>query len=488
MTRTKNATKQKSESSEAAPEQASANGSKAEIKNFVLDTNVLLHNPEALFMFKEHNVVIPLTVVEELDNFKRGNDDLARNSRQCIRRLDALRKRGRLNEGVRWGDPRFDKAGVIRIDTSEPDRPPILSDGGADNRIIAVAYDLHKRGENVVFITKDMNARIKSDSLGIPTEDFEAQKVDADRLFVGFISTDVSSELINDMYDQRMLPVEKLNPYLTTEEEGERYTREVFANQFVVLRDAQDESHSGLARRLADTDHLIPVTASRRPTFGVLARNIEQTMALDLLLDDDLKLVTLTGGPGAGKTLLALAAGMHKVFKEERYDKLLVARPIMPMGRDIGYLPGEKDEKLAAWMQPIFDNLEYLLSTRGSLNQQAESRSVEQRLESLLGDGRLVLEALTYIRGRSIPHVFMIVDEAQNLTPHEVKTIISRAGEGTKIVLTGDIEQIDNPYLDSSSNGLSYSVERMKGLGIAGHVTMRKSERSELASLAAERL
>lgn len=470
------------------PETKHSDAPDTSVKNFVLDTNVLLHNPEALFLFQEHNVIIPLAVVEELDRFKRGNDDLARNARQCIRRLDALRKRGRLNEGVRWGDPRFDKTGMIRIEATDPERPSMLEDDGADNRIIAVAYDLHKRGENVVFITKDMNARIKSDALGVPTEDFEAQKVDADRLYVGFITIDASSELINDMYDQRMLPMERLEPFLKTEEAGESYTREIHANQFVVLRDAQDESHSGLARRLADTEHLIPVTASRRPTFGVLARNTEQTMALDLLLDDDIKLVTLTGGPGAGKTLLALAAGMHKVFKEERYDKLLVARPIMPMGRDIGYLPGEKDEKLAAWMQPIFDNLEYLLSTRGSFNQQAESRTVEQRLESLLADGRLVLEALTYIRGRSIPHVFMIVDEAQNLTPHEVKTIISRAGEGTKLVLTGDIEQIDNPYLDSSSNGMSYTVERMKGLGIAGHVTMRKSERSELASLAAERL
>ena len=464
-------------------------GGSAEVKNFVLDTNVLLHNPESLFWFKQHNVVVPLAVVEELDRFKRGNDDLARNARQCIRRLDALRKKGRLNEGVAWGNGRGGApTGTIRIDTTEPERPAVLKDGGADNRIIAVAYELHRHGESVVFISKDMNARIKSDALGVPTEDFEAQKVDADRLYTGHLTLDVAGALIDDLYDQRMLPIEVLREFLTVEEEGQTSEREISANEFVVLRDAQDESHSGLARRLADTDHLIPVTASRRPTFGVLARNTEQTMALDLLLDEDLRLVTLTGGPGAGKTLLALAAGMQKVFKEERFDKLLVARPIMPMGRDIGYLPGEKEEKLAAWMQPIFDNLDYLLSTRGAPGQEAQSRTVEQRLEALLADGRLVLEALTYIRGRSIPHVFMIVDEAQNLTPHEVKTIISRAGEQTKIVLTGDIEQIDNPYLDMSSNGLSYSVERMKGVGLAGHVTMRKSERSELASLAAERL
>jgi PhoH-like ATPase len=208
-------------------------------------------------------------------------------------------------------------------------------------------------------------------------------------------------------------------------------------------------------------------------------------MAMDLLMDDDVRLVTLLGGAGTGKTLLAIAAGMAKVYAEERYDKLLVARPIMPLGRDIGYLPGDKDEKLTAWMQPIFDNLEYLLSTRGAQLQSADSHTNEQRIEKLIADGRLVLEPLTYIRGRSIPHQFMIVDEAQNLTPHEVKTIVSRVGEGTKLILTGDIGQIDNPYLDSSSNGLSYTVEKMKGLGIVGHVMLAKSERSELASLAA---
>jgi PhoH-like ATPase len=205
-------------------------------------------------------------------------------------------------------------------------------------------------------------------------------------------------------------------------------------------------------------------------------------------MDDEIKLVTLLGSAGTGKTLLAIAAGMAKVFGEERYEKLLVARPIMPMGRDIGYLPGDKDEKLGAWMQPIFDNLNYLLSSRGSPNQQPESKSTEQRIDKLVADGRLVLEPLTYIRGRSIPHQFMIVDEAQNLSPHEVKTIVSRVGEGTKLVLTGDIGQIDNPYLDQSSNGLSYSVERMRGVGLVGHITLQRSERSDLASLAASRL
>jgi PhoH-like ATPase len=225
-----------------------------------------------------------------------------------------------------------------------------------------------------------------------------------------------------------------------------------------------------------------------------MARNVQQTMAMDILLDEDIKLITLLGSAGTGKTLLALAAGMTKVFAEERYDKLLVARPIMPLGRDIGYLPGDKDEKLTAWMQPIFDNLTYLLSTRGGATAgdqrggHADSNSAEQRVQKLMADGKLVLEPLTYIRGRSIPHQFMIVDEAQNLTPHEVKTIASRVGEGTKLILTGDIGQIDNPYLDSSSNGLAYAIEKMKGVRLFAHVTLAKSERSELASLAASRL
>jgi PhoH-like ATPase len=209
---------------------------------------------------------------------------------------------------------------------------------------------------------------------------------------------------------------------------------------------------------------------------------------MDLLLDDEVRLLTLLGSAGTGKTLLAVAAGMAKVFNEERYEKLLVARPIMPLGRDIGYLPGDKDEKLTAWMQPIFDNLTYLLSTRGNPMQSAESHSTEQRIQKLMADGKLVLEPLTYIRGRSIPHQFMIVDEAQNLTPHEIKTIVSRVGEGTKVVLTGDIQQIDNPYLDQSSNGLSYVIEKFKGVPLAGHVTLARSERSELASLAASLL
>jgi PhoH-like ATPase len=465
----------------------------------VVDTNVLLHNPNALFVFAEHHVVIPFAVIEELDAMKRKDDDLGRNARETIRHLDRLRSRGRLTDGVPWGaaSPTVGAAssagagssGTIRIDVADHARPAVLEADTPDNRIIAVAWHLHQKGLRTVFVSKDISARIKSDSLGIHTEDFENQKVDADRLYTGFIGADASGDLIDEMYRDRMLPLERLADTLkTTSPDGQPYQRELSPNQFLVLKDTEDENHTGLARRLADTEHVIPVTGPRKPVFGIMARNVQQTMAMDLLLDDEIKFITLLGSAGTGKTLLALAAGMTKVFNEERYDKLLVARPIMPLGRDIGYLPGDKDEKLTAWMQPIFDNLSYLLSTRGSHIQNAESHSTEQRIQKLMADGKLVLEPLTYIRGRSIPHQFIIVDEAQNLTPHEVKTIVSRVGEGTKIVLTGDIGQIDNPYLDQSSNGLAYAVEKMRDIPLAAHVTLTKSERSELASIAANRL
>ncbi len=465
------------------------------VKTFVLDTNVLLHNPNALFVFQEHHVVIPFTVIEELDTMKRLENDLGRNARECIRHLDRLRAVGSLAEGVSWGavsptvgaaasTGRDGATGTVRIDMSDTDRPGAIANDSPDNRIIAVAWRLKQSGARTVFITKDLSARIKADALGLKTEDFENQKVDADRLYSGFVSATVDGALIDELYRDRLLALDRLEEVLAEALAGS-YRRELYPNQFIVLKDKDDENHTGLGRRLADTDHVIPVTGPRKPVSGIMARNVQQTMAMDLLLDDEIRMVTFLGSAGTGKTLLAIAAGMAKVFSEERYDKLLVARPIMPMGRDIGYLPGDKDEKMTAWMQPVFDNLAYLLSTRGAHGQHADSHSPEQRIQKLMADGKLVLEPLTYIRGRSIPHQFMIVDEAQNLTPHEVKTIASRVGEGTKLILTGDIQQIDNPYLDSSSNGLAYAIEKMKGVRLFGHVTLAKSERSELASIAA---
>lgn len=454
-------------------------------KHFVLDTNVLLHNAASIYKFDDNHVVIPFAVLEELDKIKKGNDDVARNGRQVSRELDKLRQKGRLADGVLWNS----RGGTIRVEFANETRPHWIAENTPDNRIIAVAWHLKEQGKRVVLITKDINVRLRSDALGIQTEDFEAERVDVDHLYAGYKALAVPDAVIDQLYSEKQLALSEVREHLIeTLTDGSTVPVELHANQYVQLRGALDESHTGLARRLADTDHLIPVHGPRKAVYGIMARNVQQTMALDLLLDDEVKLITLLGSAGTGKTLLAIAAGMTKVLTEQRYDKLLVARPIMPMGRDIGYLPGDKNEKLSAWMQPIFDNLSYLMSTRGAGSQHADSLHAEQRIAQLMSAGQLVLEPLTYIRGRSIPHQFIIVDEAQNLTPHEVKTIISRVGEGTKIVLTGDVGQIDNPYLDASSNGLAYTVERLKGQPGVGHITLARSERSELASLAASLL
>lgn len=446
----------------------SSNGS---IKHFVIDTNVLLHNPNAIFMFEDNEVVIPFDVIEELDKFKTATDDLGRNARTVIRHLDGLRVTGKISEGV----PIPQTGGRIRVVLEEDQQLcPGLTANTPDNRIICCALTLKQQGHRVVFITKDINARIKGDTLGLDTEDFEAQKVDFDHLYTGWREISVPTKTIERLFSDKQAKLDLAN---------------LHANEFVLLKDERDEGHTAIARAKGEPGMVIPVRPRRGPVFGILPRNLQQTMALDLLLDDSVKLVTLIGNAGTGKTLVALAAGMSKVLNEQVYQKLLCARPIMPLGRDIGYLPGDKDQKLTAWMQPIFDNMAYLLSnklTSGSDDKHATHASlssVEQRITQLVESGQVVLEPLTYIRGRSIPHQFMIVDEAQNLTPHEVKTIASRVGEGTKLVLTGDATQIDNPYLDSSSNGLSYIVERLKGKPIVGHVTLAKSERSELASL-----
>jgi PhoH-like ATPase len=438
-------------------------------KTFVVDTNVLLHNPNALFMFEDNEVIIPFDVIEELDKFKTNTDDLGRNARTVIRYLDSLRMTGSLSDGV----PIPQSGGRIRVILEEDQKLcPGLTANTSDNRIICCAFSLLKEGKRVVFITKDINARIKSDAMGLVAEDFEAQKVDFERLYTGWREHLVPASVIDKLFSEKQVAVDVHDP---------------LTNEFLLLKDQNDPNHTAIARMRAD-GMIAPVRARRGPIFGVMPRNLQQTMALDLLLDDSVKLVSLIGAAGTGKTLLALAAGLAKTLNEEVYQKMLCARPIMPLGRDIGYLPGDKDQKLTAWMQPIFDNIAYLLSNRltqegNGHSQHAQLSSLEQRITQLMESGQVVLEPLTYIRGRSIPHQFMIVDEAQNLTPHEVKTIASRVGEGTKLVLTGDATQIDNPYLDSSSNGLAYLVERLKGKSIVGHITLGKSERSELASL-----
>jgi PhoH-like ATPase len=447
------------------------------VKYFVLDTNVLLHNPGALFAFADNHVVIPFDVLEELDKFKKDSSDVGRSARTAIRHLDTLREKGHLADGVKWNG----HGGVIRVAMDACTDPiPNLTLDKPDNRIIAAAYRLKKAGKTTLFISKDINARIKSDSLGITTEDFENQKVDYETLYAGYREITVPSTVIDRLYAEKRIPVS--DPVLAD------LQPRLFPNEYVLFKVGPDESQTGLARFVPSMNAVLPLARAKKAVFGIMPRNLQQTMAFDLLLDDDVQMVTMLGTAGTGKTLLALAAGMYKCFQEPspRYERLLVARPIMPMGRDIGFLPGSKDEKLGAWMKPIFDNLEFLLTDRRVHS--GETANIEAKLKSYIDSGKIVLEALTYIRGRSIPRQFMIVDEAQNLTPHEIKTIASRVGEGTKLVLTGDAEQIDNPYLDANSNGLSFTIEKLKAFDLVGHVTLSRPERSGLASLVVKEL
>ena len=434
-------------------------------KTFVLDTNVLLHDASSIEAFADNTVILPMPVIEELDQFKKATNELGRNARGVIRRLDILRARGKLGDGVPMNN-----GGTIKIVIGTPlERDAVLDTAIADNRIIRVAQVLHSQGERVIFVTKDINARIKADALGIEVMDFENKKVNFDELFTGHRELRVSPQQIDEFY---------ANNNLRFPDAG------LMPNEFVTLMADGDEHHSALARA-SGNGLLVPLNPKYDTAWHVKSRSREQRMALELLMDDSVQLVTLMGPAGTGKTLLALAVGLEKVVDQKRYDRMLVSRPIMPFGKDIGYLPGAKEEKLANWMLPIFDNLTYLLMKTSSGE---HKHTVRDRIEKLQRDEVLELEALTYIRGRSIPRQYVIVDEAQNLTPHEVKTIISRAGEGTKMVLTGDPYQIDNPYLDSSSNGLAYAVEHLKTQTLHGHVTLTKSERSALAALAAKLL
>ncbi len=440
--------------------------SAAQPKTFVLDTNVLLHNHGSLTSFADNKVVIPIQVLEELDRFKSRNDELGRNAREVTRTLDRLRRSGSLREGVP-----LEGGGELRIVMRSEIKEHIadLDVGVTDNQILGVAYALAQRGERVNFISKDINARVKADALGIAAEDFLKQQVNFESFYSGWREVLCSKQLIDDFYKDKKLAIEDL----TLEEP-------LNASEFLLMRDETNPKHTALAKHDHGNGHVVSLTSDFSTVWNISPRSAEQRMAIELLLDDRIKLVTLVGRAGTGKTLLAVAAGLELTMKEHRYEKLLVSRPIMPMGKDIGYLPGAKEEKLTHWMQPIFDNLKFLMG--------GKKRVVDTTADKLVDAGLVVLEALTYIRGRSISGQFLVVDEAQNLTPHEIKTIVSRAGADTKMVLTGDPYQIDNPYLDSASNGLVYAAEQLKESHLVGHIVLTKSERSDLASLAAERL
>ena len=437
-------------------------------KNFILDTNVLLHDPRSLFNFEDNNVVIPIYVIEEVDKFKRDLSELGRNARLVARYLDALRAEGSLAEGVP-----LPGGGTLRVVVSHRPLSPAIGDAQLmDNRILSVALDMKEREPDVkaVFITKDTSLRIRADAVGLEAQDYDAQRVEISELFTGHREVLVPRELVDQMYkpgaEVAVPEAETLSP-----------------NEFVLLKDETNPSHTAMGRMSPSKGRLVPLLRTVKDgVWGIRPRNMEQSYTLDLLLNDDIKLITIVGKAGTGKTLLAIAAGLHKTTEESAYQKLLVSRPIFPLGRDIGYLPGDVEQKLNPWMQPIFDNVEFLM------NLSRADKKAGRGYHELLDLGILEIEALTYIRGRSIPNQFIIVDEAQNLTPHEVKTIITRVGDGTKIILTGDPFQIDNPYVDATSNGLVHVVNRFQKERIAGHITMTKGERSALAELAANLL
>jgi PhoH-like ATPase len=433
------------------------------MKHFVLDTNVLIHDPRAIFQFADNEVVIPIFVLEEVDQFKKEASERGRNAREVARLLDGLREKGgRLSDGIALAET----GGRLRVASAARSVPTTLRESQiADHLILMVALDVRDLGkdEPTIFVTKDVNLRIRADALGLTSMDYEAEQIDIDELYSGMTELPVPGADVDAFYAQGTLPLA---------ENGLK------SNQYVLLRDRDNPSHSAIGRFDGTAKKLVPLRKLRDGVWGIRPRNKEQHCALDLLLCDDIKLVTLIGKAGTGKTMLALAAGLQKVVEEQLYSKMLVSRPIFPLGRDVGYLPGDIEEKLNPWMQPIYDNVEYLMGL--SKQERGKGRSYQE----LIDLGYIEIEPLTYIRGRSIPNQFIIVDEAQNLTPHEVKTIITRVGEQTKVVLTGDPYQIDNPYVDATSNGLTTVVEKFKGEPVAGHVTLSKGERSALAELA----
>jgi PhoH-like ATPase len=439
------------------------------IKCFVIDTNVLIHYPEAIMSFRDNEIVIPLEVLEELDGLKTYPDQRGKSAREAIRFLDSIARRGNLNEGMR-----LDNGSTLRVSLSLPDKtPPGIELDRNDNKIILCAYALQSEGKQVFFVSKDINARVKATALGIKAVDYEKQKVDIATLYQGMREVDASADSIARLRGTGELP----------------WKDRLYPNEFVLLRD-RTSGQTVLAKGIPavggpavggyENGRIIALPEWEGDISGVSPLNERQRVAFELLLDENVRLVTLVGKAGTGKTLMAIAAGLKRVCEDKKYARMLVTRPVVPVGKDIGYLPGEKSAKMANWMQPLFDNLEQILGVY--------KRPNVKNVEQLIKDRMIEIEALSFIRGRSLPNQFMIVDEAQNLTPHEIKTIVSRAGEGTKVVLTGDPYQIDNMYLDANSNGLSYLVEAFKGQKIFGHVTLQRSERSELAELAASLL
>ena len=429
-------------------------------KTYVIDTSAFLTDADCIYNFKNNDIVVPLKVLEEIDNHKKRQDGVGLNARKIIRTFDQLRGSGNLFKGVRLRKGQ----GLVRMrraDTSQ--LPQDLDHSVADHMIISCALaEMQETGRKVIVVSRDINMRVICDSLGIESQDFIPNKAvqDAVRLYSGFTQHLVDDQTIDHFYDGEEVFIEE-------------EVKKLFPNQYVMLVSNSNEKKTALARFI---DYARPLQKVRKTKklWNIDPRNKEQSFALDLLMDPTVPVVTLIGKAGSGKTLCAVAAGLEQVLGTDIYKKVIISRPVMPMGKDLGFLPGTLEEKMRPWLAPIRDNIQFLMG---------DDRTT---MEMYFDRGTIEVEALTYIRGRSVSNAYIIIDEAQNLTLHEVKTIITRVGEGTKIVLTGDIEQIDNVYTDQTSNGLAFIVEKFKHYDIAGHVTLQKGERSRVATLAAK--
>ncbi len=441
-------------------------------KNYVLDTSVCLTDADVLFKFDNHDIYLPLKVLEEIDGHKKRQDSVGSNARKIIRTLDEFRAKGSLEKGIR-----IDKGkGILKVisftDLKEVIFPADLDLRHPDHIIIATAKSIQASQGNrkTIVVSRDINMRVICDSIGVQAEDYISEKAvtSSEELYNGFIVVNIDDEVIDRFYAG-----EDIYPYNFTEEMGEN----LHPNQYVMMVSNANEKKSALAKFKSSQEPLKKIIHKTLPDWKIESRNKEQAFAIDMLMDPNIKIVSLVGRAGSGKTLLAIAAGLQQTIglrtDENHYSRLIVSRPVQPLGKDIGFLPGTMEEKMLPWLMPIQDNLKFLMGDRTSL-------------EMYMEKGKIEIEALTYIRGRSISNAFIVIDEAQNLTKHEIKTIITRIGEGTKIILTGDVEQIDNVYVNETSNGLAHAVEKFKEYHISGHMTFKKGERSELATLASK--
>lgn len=444
---------------------------KSNPKTFVLDTNVILHDPTCIHHFEENDIIIPLVVIEELDHFKRGNQVINLNAREFARTLDSITGNEIFNGGVSLGRGKG-KVRIVITKGINKEIQEIFREDNVDHRVLSAAYEASKKSlgkTKVILVSKDVNLRMKAKAIGIPAEDYTTDRIpNIEELYSG--------KAVIENFDDDILQKLYQPPYEVPAKQILRKIKtEAVPNKFFIMRNSNRSVLTVLDQEMEKFKRI-----DKEIVYGIKSRNAEQTFAVNALCNPDIPLVTLTGKAGTGKTLIALACALHV---RKNYRQIYVARPVVPLSnKDIGYLPGDVESKLAPYMQPLWDNLKVIQ------DQFPETDKNYQLINSLIKEEKLVIEPLSYIRGRSLQRIYFIVDEAQNLTPHEVKTIITRAGEGAKIVLTGDIYQIDHPYLDAQSNGLSYLIEHFKGQKLYAHVNLEKGERSILAELASNLL